>query len=140
MAYSPKLRLKSRKSKSVVASNMVTRLLLIAAILLALAYIIWQALILISPPDLRVDYPAEGQVLSSGYVDVTGYSDPNSEISIDGRTVLVDEDGSFAYALVLSEGVHSIEVSSKSRFGRTSIVEITVLVEDDISIPVPDEW
>ncbi|MEX0668728.1 MAG: hypothetical protein WD061_03265 [Candidatus Saccharimonadales bacterium] len=138
MAYSPRLRLKSRKSRSIVASNMITRILLIAAILLALSYILWQAFMLISPPSLKIDYPAEGQLLSSGYVDIVGSSDPDSEVSIDGETVLVDEDGGFVYALVLPEGVRSIEVITRSRFGRTSRVEITVLVEDDISISMPD--
>ncbi|MEX0919769.1 MAG: hypothetical protein WDZ32_01355 [Candidatus Saccharimonadales bacterium] len=117
---------------------MITRILLIAAILLALSYILWQAFMLISPPSLKIDYPAEGQLLSSGYVDIVGSSDPDSEVSIDGETVLVDEDGGFVYALVLPEGVRSIEVITRSRFGRTSRVEITVLVEDDISISMPD--
>ncbi len=123
------LRLRSRQSAPIVTSSLTVQVAISSAIVLALVYMLWQLSILFSSPPLEISHPVNNQVLASDYVEVVGSTSSSSQVLIEGQEVLVDSEGNFTYNLVLPVGINTISVVAQSRLGRTSSVELVVIVE-----------
>ncbi len=95
----------------------------IAALLaLFLLYFGFQYRTLTQPPHLTIDAPQDQSLVSQKRVDVTGTTDPDATIVINGVSVLVRSDGKFFEQVALEPGVNSITIIATSRMGKTTTV------------------
>ncbi|MFZ2804500.1 MAG: helix-turn-helix domain-containing protein [Patescibacteria group bacterium] len=95
-------------------------LLLVAAIV---GYVFWQATLIGSQPPLSVVSPADGMVLATPHVDVTGHTDPSALVDVNGVQAVVDVSGNFQASLDVPRGLTTLEVEAKRRYGSAAIVE-----------------
>lgn len=87
-------------------------------------------------PYLIIAEPAMNGRVSSGEVTVRGKTDRGARLSINGQTVFVSDDGSFAEKLLLQPGLNMISVVSINRFDKER--SETIAIEAEYA-PVPPD-
>ncbi len=104
-------------------------LLLAAAILVIfLAYLLFQYRSAFLPPMLTLDTPKENSTTSKE-ITVTGKADSNATVFVNNQPVLVSSNGEFTRHLTLFPGKATISVKAKSRFGKETILQRTIVVK-----------
>lgn len=100
------------------------------SVILILIYIIWQVIVIGQTPSLRVDFPKDNEVINESYVKVLGETDPGVSIFVNDQSVFVDSKGIFNSQVGITSGLKEIKVVAKSRFGKISIKNISILNND----------
>ena len=70
------------------------------------------------PPKLEVNFPA--QTVTTSMVEVTGLSEPDSQIFIAGQKITTSSTGEFRYTLPIARGMNVIVVEAVDRAGNVS--------------------
>jgi cytoskeletal protein RodZ len=101
-------------------------LLLISLLVMFLLYFGLQYRRLRQPPILILETPQPLAVTGEKRIDVSGKTDPDATLTINGRSILVRSDGSFFDQLALEAGVNKVTIIATSRFGKTTtkVVEV----------------
>jgi len=92
-------------------------------------YLFYQYRLLTGPPFLRVDTPPDNSITAEVTTEVSGVTDPEATISVNGRLVALDKGGTFFLRLPLQPGENSISVTATSKSGRTSSVTRLVTLQ-----------
>ncbi len=99
--------------------------LLTGLLLLALlAYIAYQARFLLVGPQISIE-PAPATALEERTITIRGAANNISRITLNGRQIYTDPEGTFAELVVLHEGYNLLTIAAVDRYGRTSEVEQT---------------
>lgn len=78
-------------------------------------------------PELVVSSPAEGEEIKSPQLTVSGRTDPEATIKVNGQQVLVSGDGSFTIQTFVTEATDYIEIQAVSRGGRGKTVRRQII-------------
>lgn len=105
--------------------------LLVALVLIFLAYLGMQYGRLNQAPGLTVDSPAHQLVTYEPRVDILGKTDSDATVTVNGTSVLVRGDGKFFDQVSLTPGVNKITVAATSRFGKST----TIVREVGLQLP-----
>jgi transcriptional regulator with XRE-family HTH domain len=105
----------------------------VGAILLFLGFQIWMVG---GIPELVVYKPLSGDLYPTGMVTVTGKASPGSEVSFNNQTVFAGSDGTFSGTISFLAGPQTLEVTARSRFGKTNKQIVTFLVSDNPVVQV----
>lgn len=105
------------------------------------------------PPELEIHSPQNNEIVHDSLVDITGNTDIDSVLFVNGERILLKPDGSFATSLTLKEGVNTLNITSISKLDKKTEKVLTVIYrpqesqeeeeefnnkEEDISEPVED--
>lgn len=74
------------------------------------------------PPNLIVDAPKNQVIVSERHVAVTGKTDSDATVMINGVSTVIRDDGQFYYQFAVDPGVNKITISAVSKFGKTTTV------------------
>lgn len=80
-------------------------------------------------PKLEVGNPSENQEFTKGdqTINVTGKTDPENSITVNGFRAIVDGDGNFSYYLRLNDGDNQVKIEATSPGGKTTSKEMKVV-------------
>lgn len=101
-------------------------LALIFSILAFSAYLIFEYIQFNQAPQLTVNWPTN-EIPSSSF-DLSGITDPESTVKINGNLIIVNPDGSFSKKINLTKGENLITVESQSPNGKLTTTENTIKV------------
>lgn len=73
-------------------------------------------------PILIVNSPANNTVVNTETVAVSGKTDPQAQLTINGQAVSVDENGNFDTKVTLQPGINTITITALNRFKRQSTI------------------
>jgi len=76
-----------------------------------------------------VTSPVVDSVVSGSEVVIAGRTTPGSDISINGSPIYTDNDGAFSEKVALQDGVNQIQVISKSKLGKSTVVTRNLLAK-----------
>lgn len=93
--------------------------LLAGFIVLFIAYFGLQYRNLSLPPSLAIDSPKEKLITDQKRIDVSGKTDPDATVTVNGVSVIVRGDGRFFDQITLTPGINKITISVTSRYGKT---------------------
>ena len=79
-------------------------------------------------PPLEITSPIDGGSSEGPAVRIEGVSTPGVELTINGIKTYSDETGHFSTEFLLPDGIHTIQVIAKNRFGREQILKHTIVV------------
>jgi hypothetical protein len=81
-----------------------------------------------SAPQLSIDSPSDGASFGKGdgNVTVSGKTDPNADVTINGFWAVTDENGQYSYTLNLKNGENQIIVTSTDKAGNKTEKSIKV--------------
>lgn len=82
------------------------------------------------PPFLVINYPPDNFITSETKLVITGQSEPETEIKINGEAVLADNQGVFEREIYLQTGFNTIVVSSEKKYSREAVITKQVLVKN----------
>lgn len=71
-------------------------------------------------PKLELSSPTQDIISGNGAFDVRGRSDPDADLTLNGRPLYSGETGKFSERIYLFQGVNRLEFEAKSRYGRTT--------------------
>jgi cytoskeletal protein RodZ len=97
--------------------------------LVVVAFIIFQYRAALFNPSLKVDSPKANSTLNSLNIEVTGRTDPEAILTIDGSQVSVDENGKFTKQITVFPGDVIIEIKAENKFGKVSEIKRPVKVK-----------
>ncbi len=80
-------------------------------------------------PDLEVWQPAQNITQTDLFSVVSGQTEKESQIFINGELVLADKNGVFSKEINLKKGVNLIIISAKKKYGQERVVSRQILVE-----------
>ncbi|MCL5091114.1 MAG: helix-turn-helix domain-containing protein [Patescibacteria group bacterium] len=81
-----------------------------------------------SSPPLEVESPRDGEVIKEKAI-VSGKTDRDASVKIDGTPISITEDGYFKEEIVLPRGDNVLTIESANRQGKKKIVNLKVKVE-----------
>ena len=103
---------------------------LVGALLLGLlVYIFLQYRQAFFNPSLTIVTPKEASVVSSQTVTVTGKTDANASVTVNGSPVFVDPSGNFTKEITVFSGNTTIIVTSTNTFGKVTTISRHVQVK-----------
>lgn len=92
-------------------------------VLLVIGYVVWQATVVSSVPRLSVVSPVEGATVDLPRIGISGTTDPEALVTVNGETAFVDGDGVFQTRVDLPRGLSTIHVEARRRYGSTVTIE-----------------
>ncbi len=102
--------------------------LISAVCITVFGYALYEARFLISGPELTILSPKNNSSVSEPLLPIKGVVKNISSLEVDGRALLIRQDGSFDDKLLLLNGYNTIQVKVKNKFGQenSKILEITL--------------
>ncbi len=105
-------------SLSIFARN----ILAVSFVFLFAVYLIWQVRGVLEPPKLTVYSPIEGYVATQKNTLVEGETEKESRLTVNGKDIMVNEQGKFQTRIDLTDGVNTIVVEATKKHGKTTRV------------------
>ncbi len=108
---------------------MKTKNALIALLIFFLiGYFLFEARFLILGPQITIESPKDGEIVSDRVVTLIGRTRNAAWISLNGRQIFTDEEGHWSEKLIVSEGLSIMTVSVRDRFGRTREETVRIIL------------
>jgi len=99
-------------------------LAIILSLLAFSAYLVFEYIKFNQPPRLAVNWPTTQTLTDT--LDLSGITDPESTVKINGNLIIVNPDGSFTKKINLTKGENSITVESQSPNNKTTTTKKTI--------------
>ncbi len=87
--------------------------------LILIGYSLFESHSLIKGPEIIIMEPSTGSTLTTSSVSVIGKALRIQEITLNGRPIIIDQDGNFNEILVLAPGYNSSLFKANDKFNRT---------------------
>jgi cytoskeletal protein RodZ len=99
--------------------------------ILVLSFVVWQASLMLLPPQIEMMNPKEETSYTNVPVNIKGRVIRTKFLTINGQPILFDKYGYFEYSMILDPGVNEIQISAKNQLNKiTNIVREIVYQED----------
>ncbi len=103
---------------------------ILAFVLICLTvYLGWQYLTFITSPRLEVKSPQKDEKINQRKITVSGKTDKDATLTINGQVTTLTEKGNFEYQLTLQEGINNIIIESTKKNGKKTTLNLPVIVE-----------
>lgn len=110
--------------------RMLRNFLIFLVVVICLFYLFFYLKNIFAPPFLEVYNINDRQIINSPTILVEGKTDPESEISINGESVLSNANGEFSEKIYLKSGINFINISAKKKYSRQNLIIKQILVEN----------
>lgn len=94
-----------------------------------IAYIIFQYRYAFINPPLKINSPADRQVITASELKITGTTDPNSTIYINKTVATVDNSGNFTKTISVFPGNFVLDIKAINKFGKETQVRRVIEVK-----------
>lgn len=74
----------------------------------------------LEPPELTITNPQDGHITTHKQIQISGHTEPEVSISINGEQIMSDTNGGFSEAVSLNPGINTIRVEATKKHGKTS--------------------
>ena len=103
------------------------QLLVVLGVLFVL-YCLFQARFLILGPQVWIETPTDGLVVSDPVLVVSGTAKNTAWISLNDRQIFTNKEGWWSEKLILGEGLSIMTVRVRDRFGREKAKSVRVVL------------
>lgn len=107
--------------------RLVQTAVIVAIVLAAVFYLVWQFRNFSRNPSLAIEEPANDITVRQEEITFSGTADQESVLMINGQEVFVDEGGRFQEQIYLQNGLNTITVVVRDRQGRESSLTRKIL-------------
>ena len=118
-----------KKKEFIIFPRLLRNILIGVAILACLAYLVFYFHRAIRPPKLEIFYPQTNLLSSDISLTVSGQTEPETEVKINGALVLIDKEGNFNQKINLKKGLNTLTISAKKKYSRENLELRQILVE-----------
>jgi len=75
---------------------------------------------ILKPPELIINSPENGYITEDTIIVVAGKTEPEVKITINGETIMNDENGGFNQPVSLSPGINTLVIKAEKKHGKTT--------------------
>lgn len=118
---------KNMKSRFVFTSKGALTALVIALLLSFFGYLFFAYKNYQGPPNLLISTPEDNKIVTQDLIDITGKTDIDSTLLINGEVLLLKPDGSFAASVSLKEGVNTLSITSINKLEKKTEKVLTII-------------
>jgi len=104
-------------------------LVLAGVVLAAIAGFFIYELKFLRAPEISIFDPARDLATDKDFYDVRGRTDPDADLTLNGRPLYSGGNGEFSERVYLAKGVNKLELEAKNRYGKTSKVTKYIVVK-----------
>lgn len=115
--------------KFIIFPRIIRNLLIISAITFCFLYLIFYFKQIVLPPELIITKPETNLSLSATNIEISGQTEDEAEVTINGELVLNNHEGYFSQTVNLKKGLNNIIIKAKKKYSREQIVTRQILVE-----------
>jgi cytoskeletal protein RodZ len=129
----PQVKKKTRLSHFVVTPRIIIAVSVAVVVIGGFSYLYSQIGRFAAVPRLVITSPASDENIPGNSISVSGYTDEDAKLTINGQPVLVSDKGEFKEDILLQSGVNSITISALNRFNKE--ISKTVNIKSDYQSP-----
>lgn len=118
-----------KKTQFLIFPKIIKNILISLAILICFLYLFFYFKKIILPPNLVVTQPAKNLVTKENSLLITGQTEKEAEVKINGELVLNNHNGLFSQTVNLKKGLNSLIIKAKKKYSREEIITRQILVE-----------
>ena len=118
-----------KKRQFLIFPKIIKNILIGSAILICFLYLIFYFRRIVLPPNLIVTQPAKNLVVKDNSLLITGQTEREAEVKINGELVLNNHDGFFSQTVNLKQGINSLVIKAKKKYSQEKIITRQILVE-----------
>lgn len=118
------------RTRFVITPAKIFTVLGILVLLLFFGLLFWQFRQFAGKPVLIVDYPPNQITVNRPFVNVSGRTDPDVVVTVNGEQIPVSQDGAFQITIDLVEGLNTLTITGVNRAGKETTVVRDVLVNN----------
>lgn len=98
---------------------------------LCFVYLGVEAKEIFTPPGIEIYSPANNLVINGQLVKIEGKIDLGAKVSINGKSILANNEGFFNEEIGLQPGANIIKISANKKYSKTNVVYRKVLVVEE---------
>ncbi len=117
------------KNKFFIFPKLIKNLLIILLIIICFLYLIFYFKKIVLPPNLLITQPTGNLATTDNLILITGETEPESEVKINGEIVLNNDNGKFSQTIHLKKGLNNITIKAKKKYSQEETVSRQILVE-----------
>jgi len=117
------------RHKFIIFPKIIRNLLIVCAISICFLYLIIYFKKITLAPKLIITQPATNLSIKSNNIIVSGQTEPETEVKINGEIVLNNRDGYFSQEINLKKGINNLTIKAKKKYSRNQIITRQILVE-----------
>lgn len=111
------------------APRIIKNFVIVISVVACLVYLGIAVKKIIAPPDLYIENPPDNFITEDKAVTIIGVTEAEAQILVNGENVLTDENGRFLKEVSLKNGLNTITISAKKKYGRVNSIQKQVLVK-----------
>lgn len=92
-------------------------------------YIFYQYKIYTGAPPLTINSPQDQTRTLENTIEISGSTDPEAVLSVDGRSVALDKGGTYRFRVPLNLGENKVTIVAASKFGKTKSAVLTIFYD-----------
>ena len=112
-----------------IISKIVRSFLIIVVVCACFIYLGFCLKEIIAPPELDIIEPKDNLITSQSFINIIGVTEPEAQVIINGELILINDNGSFTKKIDLKNGINTIIITAKKKYGREEVVKKQVLFE-----------
>lgn len=109
--------------------HFIKRAIVVFVVLLVLGYFAWEINNIVSPPVVEIYQPANNTKTTESAIVITGKTEKEIQLSINGELILLDAEGKFSKELNLSLGLNNLVINAKKKHSKIRVIELNILRE-----------
>jgi cytoskeletal protein RodZ len=121
---------KAITSNAFIVPRMFKNVFILATVVVCFVYLFNNFEKLIKPPQLQIYTPAQDLVTKERTINISGKTETETQVVINGNQVISDKSGGFNQQISLRSGINTIIVTAKKKFGRENKLVKQILVKD----------
>jgi cytoskeletal protein RodZ len=118
-----------KRHKFLIFPKIVRNALMIMAVLICFLYLIFYFKKIVSPPVLVISHPETSLLTADTSLIVTGNTEAEAEVKINGVLVLNNDNGYFSQTVNLKKGTNNLVITAKKKYSREETVTRQILVK-----------
>jgi len=118
-----------KMTKFVLSPDVILAAVSALLILSFFGYIYFQYRSFVGAPQLVLEHPVQNVTTAKELINVLGRVDKDAKLTINGQEISLNEDGSFAVAVPLVDGINTLNFVAANKLGRETKLTRTVIVE-----------
>lgn len=118
-----------RRHQFIAFPRLIRNLILLVLFLACIFYLAYYLKKIVFPPNLDIYQPDKNLKINENFIEIRGKTESEAEISINGETVLNNNNGDFYANIKLKKGINNILIKAKKKYSGESSVLRQILVE-----------
>jgi cytoskeletal protein RodZ len=117
-----------KRNKFIIFPKLIRNFLIIAAIVICFLYLIFYFKKIVLPPNLIITQPATNLALTGTNITISGQTEVEAEVKINGEIVLNNNNGYFSQTINLKKGMNNIVIKAKKKYSGEQTITRQILV------------